>query len=71
MYDLAGAVWRKSSRSNNSNNCVEVATGVPSCDVVVAVRDSKEQNGPVLIFHRDEWKAFLASAHAGRFDLNP
>ncbi|MFY1637692.1 DUF397 domain-containing protein [Solwaraspora sp. WMMB335] len=71
MYDLTGAVWRKSSRSNNSNNCVEVATGVPSCDGVVAVRDSKEQNGPALIFGRDEWRAFLVGAHAGHFDLKP
>ncbi|WP_326552961.1 DUF397 domain-containing protein [Micromonospora sp. NBC_01813] len=70
MYDLTGAVWHKSSRSNNSNNCVEVATGVPGCDVVVAVRDSKERSGPVLVFRRGEWKAFLAGAHAGDFDLN-
>ncbi|MFV2020777.1 DUF397 domain-containing protein [Micromonospora sp. LOL_023] len=71
MYDLTGAVWRKSIRSNNSNNCVEVATDVPSYDGVVAVRDSKEQNGPVLIFDRDGWKAFLVGAHTGRFDLQP
>lgn len=29
MPDLAGARWRKSSRSGNQGNCVEMATTCP------------------------------------------
>ncbi|MEU8119623.1 DUF397 domain-containing protein [Spirillospora sp. NPDC049024] len=44
--DLSTAVWRKASRSsNNGGNCVEVAR----VDEVVAVRDSKDPDGPKLL----------------------
>jgi hypothetical protein len=53
-----GAVWRKSSYSGNGGgNCVEVARSLPG---VVAVRDSKNPDGPVLTFSRDEWASFIA-----------
>ncbi len=49
--------WRKSSHSAQSEgNCVEVAT-LPSG---VAVRDSKDPDGPVLRFTAEEWHAFLS-----------
>lgn len=49
--------WRKASRSGSSgDNCVEVATNVAG---VVAVRDSKHPNGPVLEVNPTEWQAFL------------
>ena len=66
MRDLSSAVWRKSSRSgSNGGNCVEVATNLPG---IVAVRDSKDRQGPALIFTPDEWRAFLAGAREGEFD---
>ncbi|NDU71183.1 DUF397 domain-containing protein [Actinomadura sp. DSM 109109] len=44
--DLSTAVWRKASRSsNNGGNCVEVAR----VGEVVAVRDSKDPDGPKLL----------------------
>lgn len=35
----------------------------------VALRDSKEQNGPVLVFTPAEWAAFTAGVREGEFDL--
>lgn len=49
--DLSRAAWRKSARSNNGGACVEVARNLPG---IVAVRDSKHRNGPVLIFAAHE-----------------
>jgi len=50
-------VWRKSSYSGNGgSNCVEVARNLPG---IVAVRDSKNPDGPVLLVSRDEWASFI------------
>ncbi len=57
--------WRKSSRCATSG-CVEVARVGDS----VLVRDSKDPDGPVLTFDREEWTAFLAGAAAGEFSLD-
>jgi len=64
--DLSRAVWRKSTRSNNGGACVEVALNLPR---VVAVRDSKDQGGPVLMFSLQDWAAFIEGVHEGQFEL--
>jgi hypothetical protein len=65
--DLTRAVWRKSSYSGgNGGNCVEVARNLPG---IVAVRDSKNPTDPALTFTLDEWRAFLADARDGAYDL--
>lgn len=52
-------VWRKSSSSGgNGGDCVEVAATLPAA---VAVRDSKDPDGPKLIFTPAAWSAFTAS----------
>jgi Domain of unknown function (DUF397) len=64
--DLARATWRKSSFSNgNGGACVEVAS-LPGGGR--AVRDSKDQHGPVLRFTASEWTAFTAGVRDGEFD---
>ncbi|MEU4333768.1 DUF397 domain-containing protein [Micromonospora lupini] len=63
--ELTGARWRKSTRSNGSGGaCVEVADNLPG---LVAVRDSKDPTGPVLVFAPDAWRAFvgLGAVRAG------
>ncbi|WP_410814151.1 DUF397 domain-containing protein [Micromonospora sp. 067-2] len=62
MFDLSGAAWRKSTRSSDSGNCVEVADNIVD---VVAVRDSKDAEGPALTFTPAAWSAFLALARSG------
>jgi flagellar biosynthesis regulator FlaF len=66
-HHLNAAVWKKSSRSNGNggNNCVEVAI----LDAAVAVRDSKNQSGPALVFNAAQWTAFVNSAKEGEFDI--
>ncbi|GAA2678257.1 DUF397 domain-containing protein [Actinoplanes palleronii] len=66
-HQLNGAVWKKGSRSNGNggNNCVEVAF----LDDGIAVRDSKNQTGPALMFTSAEWTAFVDSAKDGEFDI--
>ncbi|MFC4588310.1 DUF397 domain-containing protein [Sphaerisporangium corydalis] len=60
------AVWRKSFRSgNNGGECVEIATNLPS---VVAVRDSKNPNGPVLTLTPRAWRAFLGGVNGSQFN---
>lgn len=59
--DLSGAAWRKSTRSNNGGACVEVATNLPNA---VAVRDSKNPDGPQLTFTPAEWQTFTTAIKA-------
>jgi hypothetical protein len=64
--DLSRAQWFKSNRSGpNCDNCVEVAF----VDEAIVVRDSKNPEGPALIFTTAEWDAFVGGAKDGEFDL--
>ena len=62
--DLTSAEWRKSSYSTNTGNCVEVAWNRPG---IVAVRDSKNPDGPALVLTAGQWRAFVSAARAGEF----
>ncbi|WP_422770187.1 DUF397 domain-containing protein [Plantactinospora sp. WMMC1484] len=62
VFDSADAKWRTSSRSGANGNCVEVADKVGA---VVAVRDSKDRSGPVLVFGPAAWTTFTASLRDG------
>ncbi|NVI91385.1 DUF397 domain-containing protein [Actinomadura sp. BRA 177] len=56
--DVSKAAWRKSSRSSgNGGACVEVA----GLSAAIAVRDSKDPEGPKLLVGRDEFAALVAS----------
>jgi hypothetical protein len=58
-------VFRKSSYSNGSGECVEVAV---KTDGGRKVRDSKDPEGVLLDFTPGEWVAFIKGAKDGEFD---
>jgi hypothetical protein len=56
--------WRKSSYSGGTpSECVETAPLAAG----VAVRDSKNPTGPVLVFPAGAWRAFLTAVNEDAF----
>ena len=64
--DLSTVTWQKSRLSNPNGNCVEMAQ-LPRGGGV-AVRNSRDQHGPALVYTADEMIAFIRGAKAGEFD---
>jgi len=62
--ERTGLEWRKSQRSTNNGACVEVS----SVGGQIALRDSKDPDGPILVYTPDEWSAFLHGTKNGEFD---
>ncbi|MDH2394014.1 DUF397 domain-containing protein [Streptomyces sp. HNM0663] len=57
--------WVKSRHSNAVGNCVEVAA-LPGG--AVALRNSRDPDGPALVYTGTEAAAFVAGAKDGDFD---
>lgn len=53
--------WRKSSRSAHNGACLEAA----STQGVIAVRDSKNPDGPSLLASPEAWRKFTRSIKSG------
>lgn len=54
--------WRKSTHSGgNHDSCVEVSDGHPG---VMPVRDSKNPDGPALVFPHTAWTSFIEDVKA-------
>ncbi|MFE9323843.1 DUF397 domain-containing protein [Nocardia sp. NPDC052278] len=62
--DLSGVNWFKSSYSEGSAQCVEVAWLDGDR---VGIRDSKNPTGPALVFTPSEWDAFASDVQNGDF----
>lgn len=63
--DMGKVTWRKPGRSGANGNCVEVAQLADG----IAVRDSKNPAGPVLVLTPVQWEAFIEGAKDGEFDV--
>jgi hypothetical protein len=67
ISDMTGVNWRKSTYSLANGNCVEVGTG----QAQVAVRDSRDPDGPTINVSPRAWIAFtghvkrVTSRHPG------
>ncbi|MEV6358525.1 DUF397 domain-containing protein [Streptomyces hydrogenans] len=60
---LAGASWRKSSYSaDNGGQCIEIA----DLSAHIAVRDSKNPEGPAFLASPAAFTAFVRAAVEGR-----
>lgn len=60
---LQTVTWRKSTHSNpDGGECIEVSDDHPA---LVPVRDSKDPDGPALIFEAAAWTAFVTAVKAG------
>jgi hypothetical protein len=59
--NLSRARWRKSSRSTDNANCVEVAIATGT----IAVRDSTNPTGSMLAIPLPAWTAFTSAVRTG------
>jgi hypothetical protein len=66
VTELPPVTWRKSRRSNPSGNCVECAVLPDSAGI--AVRNSRDPQGPALIYTPAEIEAFILGVRDGDFD---
>ncbi|GGM67390.1 hypothetical protein GCM10010106_11690 [Thermopolyspora flexuosa] len=67
--ELAKVAWHISTKSDGGGgNCVEAG---PLADGSgrVAVRHSRRPDGPVIVYSREEWQAFIAGVKEGEFDF--
>ncbi len=62
--ERAGLRWIKAQASTHNGACVEVAAAGGK----IAMRDSKDPGGPVLVYTPTEFSAFLDGARNGEFD---
>jgi hypothetical protein len=65
MQTVAGVGWRRSSYSggSGSNQCIDVRD-LPG---VIAVRDSKNPDGPKLVLSPTAWRSFTTDLRARRY----
>ncbi|WKX70995.1 DUF397 domain-containing protein [Streptomyces sp. XD-27] len=60
--------WVKSSHSGgDGGECVEFSRALTQAHGLVPVRDSKDPDGPALVFSADGWSSFVSAVRRGEF----
>ncbi|MDH6139249.1 MULTISPECIES: DUF397 domain-containing protein [Kitasatospora] len=59
-----GMTWFKSSHCDRGGDCIEVSASLPTA---VPVRDSKNPDGPALVFSPEGFAAFVLGVKRGAF----
>jgi hypothetical protein len=67
VIDFSRATWRKSKKSQQAGQCIEWARAGGA----IGIRDSKEPDGPVLVFTVEEFSSFVDGAAKGELDDRP
>jgi uncharacterized protein DUF397 len=62
--ERAALAWVKAQSSSHNGQCIEIAETAGR----IAIRDSKDPDGPILIYTPGEFGAFLNGARNGEFD---
>jgi len=65
VFQVKDSDFKRSGWCGNRPRCVEVASKPEG----IAVRDSKDPNGPVLFFTHEEFRAFANGVKDGEFDV--
>ena len=63
------SAFRKSSRSGDGSGSGDGCVSVAITEQAVFVRDTKDASKTTLIFNHCEWRAFLAGAAEGEFNM--
>ncbi|GAB2699727.1 helix-turn-helix domain-containing protein [Kitasatospora kifunensis] len=63
--DYTNASWLKSSYSGGGGQCIEIA---PDFGLTLPVRDSKDPEGPALVFPTTSFTAFVNGVKSGQFN---
>jgi hypothetical protein len=62
--ERANLAWIKAQSSTHNGACVEIASTAGK----IAIRDSKDPDGTILVCAPADFKAFVKSARNGKFD---
>ncbi|HUB38112.1 MAG TPA: DUF397 domain-containing protein [Streptosporangiaceae bacterium] len=62
--ERAGLAWLKAQSSAGNGQCIEIASAAGK----IAIRDSKDPDGAILVYTPGEFRAFLDGARNGEFD---
>lgn len=64
--DLSNAEWLRAEESEGEDEAIEIAF----VGEYIAMRNSAEPDGTVLVFTEAEWDAFVLGAKDGEFDFD-